>query len=463
MADNAMNLNNGSQPGKPLAILMLLLATVLSAKDRCPVEWETDAMHNIDGHEVQRMRAKGNPDNILLLPYNTYKTYVLLAGVYGMPHTFPEEGLIPVSVNDRYDNRWGYINRAGKFVIAPRFTDAQIFTEGLAAVQIGRRWGYIDTTGKFIVKPRFDGVEPFSEGRASVRVGTKWGYINHSGTMIFPPRSDGVVAPDPDLSDHDYGAPFREGRAAISIEQGTKWGYIDTSGRYTTTPQFSFACDFAEGLAFVVSANGEKGFLDRSGRMAIKGSFDNARNFSEGLAAVERSGKWGFIDTTGHLAIPYQFDTPSAGPSMQCGRPVWGPAPGDFSQGLAPVLMDNRWGFIDRTGKVVIKPRFDQAYGFAGGYAAIRIDGKNGYVDRNGKPTLSRDGDIRPPSEGVAAYSQCNDGESNSTCSWGFVDHSGKVIIKAQFAEVTDFEGGLSAVTVDNRKWGFIRKPDCSE
>ncbi len=36
---------------------------------------------------------------------------------------------------------WGYIDRTGKFVIKPRFADADYFSEGLAPVMINDRWG----------------------------------------------------------------------------------------------------------------------------------------------------------------------------------------------------------------------------------------------------------------------------------------------------------------------------------
>src|SRR5262245_48550434 len=42
----------------------------------------------------------------------------------------PGEPLYPARVGDK----WGYINRAGQFVIAPAYDDAEDFSEGLAVV-----------------------------------------------------------------------------------------------------------------------------------------------------------------------------------------------------------------------------------------------------------------------------------------------------------------------------------------
>ena len=47
----------------------------------------------------------------------------------------------------------------------------------------------------------------------------------------------------------------------------------------------------------------------------------------------------GFVDLDGHVVIPLRW--------QQC---RW------FSGGLAQVRIDNRWGYIDRTGKVIWEP-----------------------------------------------------------------------------------------------------------
>jgi hypothetical protein len=44
----------------------------------------------------------------------------------------------------------GYIDKAGKVVIEPRFDVVGEFSEGLAVVSIGGKWGYIDKTGKYV-------------------------------------------------------------------------------------------------------------------------------------------------------------------------------------------------------------------------------------------------------------------------------------------------------------------------
>ena len=65
--------------------------------------------------------------------------------------------------------------------------------------------------------------------------------------------------------------------------------------------------------------------------------------------------KYGFIDKSGKMVIEPQFDGAS-----------------DFSEGLAQVEKDGKWGFIDKSGKVVIEPQFDWVSDFSEGLAKVR-------------------------------------------------------------------------------------------
>lgn len=66
------------------------------------------------------------------------------------------------------NGRWGY-RTAQKVTVAPLYDCGFDFTEGLAAVQLGRTWHYIDTTGRTRLScPGCTAVKPFRAGRAQV-------------------------------------------------------------------------------------------------------------------------------------------------------------------------------------------------------------------------------------------------------------------------------------------------------
>ena len=101
---------------------------------------------------------------------------------------------------------------------------------------------------------------------------------------------------------------------------------------------------------------------------AIKPQFEDARPFSEGLASVKIEGRWGYIDKSGEYVIRPQFDD------------AW-----LFSEGLAHVAIGDRWGYINKTGKYVINPQFDYARPFEDGLALVEIDGKWGFINKIGE------------------------------------------------------------------------------
>jgi WG containing repeat len=51
---------------------------------------------------------------------------------------------------------------------------------------------------------------------------------------------------------------------------------------------------------------------------------------------------------------------------------------------LFPVKQNGKWGYIDKTGHVVVEPQFSFAAPFSGEYSQIYIDDHWGYIDRTG-------------------------------------------------------------------------------
>ena len=93
--------------------------------------------------------------------------------------------------------------------------------------------------------------------------------------------------------------------------------------------------------------------------------------FSEGWVRWRFDGdKWGYLDKTGKVTIPPLYDC------------TW-----DFSEGLARVQIGETWGFIDKTGAMIIEPKaFSVVNDFSGGLAsAITEDGEDVLFDKTGK------------------------------------------------------------------------------
>ena len=283
-----------------------------------------------------------------------------------------------------------------------------------------------------------------------VREKGKIGFMDKTGKIVISPQFDSTLTED--------GVTFGEGLAAVYV--GDKWGYIDKTGKFVIPPKFKQRFPpslFHEGLAQVEIQEGIHSFIDKSGEVVTALKFIEQRTvFSEGLARVSKGDKVGFVDKTGRFVIEPQFDEAE-----------------DFKEGLAvvkvPVKVDDKveskFGFIDKTGKMVIEPRFSEARSFSEGLAVVTINSmdKDGYIDKTGKVVIAPQFDVAHPfSDGLAKILVHGEKFIDKA---GFIDKSGKIVIAPQFEQrpgggsvnYRGFKDGLAAVEVNN-KTGYIDK-----
>lgn len=297
------------------------------------------------------------------------------------------------------------------------------------------RWGFIDKTGKIVIPLKYCGVRDFSEGLAAVAVGKKVGYINTAGRMVIKP-----------IRMFEPGG-FREGMAPILVGglpgMGGLFGYLDRKGKMVIKPKYLLASSFHEGLAWViVEIGGHWAAIDRQGKEVIKAGQWAPYPFNNGLAlGTDGPVSKSFIDKTGKVVLTPQVDRIEE----------------DFSEDLAVVLIGRKYGYIDRKGKVVIKPRFEYADSFSEGLAAVCIDGKYGYIDKKGKIV------IKPKFVVAFEFSSGMAMIADKTGKHGYIDKTGKVVIRPRFDGCSNFHGDLATAKIIGRrgrrgKEGYINK-----
>lgn len=119
-----------------------------------------------------------------------------------------------------------------------------------------------------------------------------------------------------------------------------------------------------------------------------------------------------------------------------------------FSNGLAAVGLNGKYGYIDKDGGVAIDFEYDLAYDFSEGRAKVVKDGKTGYIDKEGRviiPLIYEDG-----GDFSEEHVWLFDGEA-----YGFANKYGEVVIPPQYEYVYDFKEGLAPVKRDG-KYGYI-------
>jgi hypothetical protein len=135
---------------------------------------------------------------------------------------------------------------------------------------------------------------------------------------------------------------------------------------------------------------------------------------------------------------------------------------------LFRVTQKGKYGFIDSSGALVIKAKYDNAGNFHDGFAPVNLGGepygehfrggKWGYIDLRGKLAIQLGFDYaRDFKEGLAPVAlRADSGNSDlPVLKWGFVQSDGRLVVLPQFSEVTSFHNGRAAVR-QNGKWGVV-------
>lgn len=122
-----------------------------------------------------------------LYGYKTKAGAIAIAASYAMAYEFSPGGVAGV-----YDGTTGFqfidpqgttIARAFAFDNGPDY-----FQEGYARIVDGqKRMGYLDDAGKIVIAPQYDFAAPFCHGKAQVEIGKQRFFIDRRGTKTTPP------------------------------------------------------------------------------------------------------------------------------------------------------------------------------------------------------------------------------------------------------------------------------------
>ncbi len=249
----------------------------------------------------------------------------------------------------------------------------------LEPFQLKEKFGFKDEPGKIVIEPIYDDAHGFAFGLAPVNIGAKldysylpamrhggrWGYVNAEGKIVVPPTLQ-------------WAMEFSDGLAQVADDKGRR--FIDTEGKTVITlGEVSHAGNFREGLApvYIDRSLQKQGwhtrFINKKGDTVF--TVDGyAEEFHEGFAALIVRGepepenpKYGFIDRTGKVVIVPQFAEAF-----------------DFHEGLAGVrtkkttgwyYKGDTWGYIDKTGKYVLEPKYNETHPFCNGVARVHVGG----------------------------------------------------------------------------------------
>lgn len=221
------------------------------------------------------------------------------------------QGLLQVQRTD--DEKYIFINTAGRRAFDVVCDNAFSFSCDRAFVAIDGVWGMLDLAGRWIVTPKYEWVVPFVPGSRTTSVCRRG---SDSAELIDQEGRTVMSRPVPLLRQVVDGVvPF--GRRVDGV---MRFGVMDEHGNEIIAPQFA-ECDdgFRAGLLGVEVDNGKWGVIDRSGRWVLPPSYTYIGECRDGLLLAYKGGgrtldRWliggnfGYVRPAGEVRIPFQFD-----------------------------------------------------------------------------------------------------------------------------------------------------------
>jgi WG containing repeat len=128
---------------------------------------------------------------------------------------------------------------------------------------------------------------------------------------------------------------------------------------------------------------------------------------------------------------------------------------------LFPIMVDDKWGFMNAAGEVIIEPQYEVAYNYNDSLdlALVKKNDKFGYINRDNKTKIKFNYDALGIF--IDGYTLANKGDK-----WGVINTSGKNIIKIKYDYCTGVINGRARVNIgglpvkysypSGGKWGFV-------
>ena len=342
--------------------------------------------------------------------------------------------------------KYGYIDSTGALVIPCRYSEPQIFTEGLAVVSDEESGleGMIDKGGNMKIPCIYESLGGSSEGYVTAQFGGAYGFLDGEGNVVIPFQ-------------YAYASAFSHGLAIVTFEEGGDqeskqgiWGFINTRGEEVTPCIYDLPEDYWElfenGLG-VLSRKGRYGCITKAGTEVIPFVYETAREVESLIEENElseasifplcREGMWGYVDKYGKAVVPFQYE-------------------------YADYLRENRgrirdkgkWGYVNKAGAAAVPCIYEKAEDFKEGLAFVWTEGS--------WQSINYDGEIVDSGFEIRRFGRYFEGRARGRrglC--GYLDEQGQEAVPFIYGYVAEaFADGWASVRrsgrFDNGLWGMV-------
>jgi hypothetical protein len=249
----------------------------------------------------------------------------------------------------------------------------------------------------------------------------EWGYLDTFGAVNSAFK-------------YDYAEDYSNDRALV--RKDGKWGMLDNEGTEVLKPaydNFNFLPNANQKLFFIAKNIVLHGAIDSNANVIVPVKYSKVRAYQEDRVAVKNlGGRWGFVNRTGKEVVKTQYRVAR-----------------DFSEGLSIIFDQSRWGAINPSGGIAIKPQYLKMGDFKEGKAWVHLPkGKKGYITKSGELLFARRfSKLTSFKNGIARVYIRKKG-------WGLINTKGEFILKPQkkYEKIEEFnEHGLAKVKIGKK------------
>lgn len=290
---------------------------------------------------------------------------------------------------------WIVFNQSGKKQNAINLETFRVLPNGFfLAVRNGKK-GLLQNNGQDGSPFIYDSIGEFKNELAIASFNGGYGVINTEGEWIITPYNDQIEILD----------------NVVKIKQGSEWKLVSLQGNEMTR-----SYDTLNALPKGYNVRVEDGFqlYNAANDLLLDHTYDTIQVIHDDLYSLRRDGLHFLFKPSS------QFDI-----ALDSGIVKFG----ELSEGLIPVLKDNRWGQIDDLGNLRIANRYENIQPFSENLAGAQLIGRWGFIDKN------EDLIVQPIYDEVSPF---KDGLSivKRNSKYGIINTLGKLVLSIDFTSI---------------------------
>ncbi|MGQ3087832.1 WG repeat-containing protein [Flavobacterium sp.] len=354
-----------------------------------------------------------------------------------------------------YTKWWALNNNVLTPLIPYRFDWAEHFYQGLATVKTNGKYGVIDHSGNAVVPEKYDFITDYSEGFAVVIDKGKYGLLDRTGKLVVPIEYDFInrlISKKQTLSAVKNGkwglitaqnkvvVPFEytyskldETGSFLGLDANLKYYNFSPVGTPLVLENMKMFTEIAPGIYEVKNSEGMTGILNE--KMEILLPFEkqslNTLSTKSTMVVVRQKKLYGLYN---YALKKFVLPIESQGISGNDDATIF-----TVTEKRSTEEEDGIYRFYDAKGNQLFNRTFQDASSFDGeisGIAQVKYDDRWQYIDTTGKPLLpigtysERDISIEDRAEGIISAR----GENG----YGVINSKGKVLIPFEYSSVND-------------------------